>query len=167
MSQTDENLKAAFAGESQANRKYLAFSKKADADKLPGIARLFRAAAAAETIHAHNHLDVMGSVKTTKENLEAAAAGEAAEFEEMYPEFLEQAEKDGDNGARESFDYANQVEKIHHGLYQEAGRTLAEGSDLPENEMNVCPVCGNTFAGEAPERCPICRTPKSRFILIG
>ena len=109
----------------------------------------------------------MGSVKTTKENLEAAAAGEAAEFEEMYPEFLEQAEKDGDNGARESFDYANQVEKIHHGLYQEAGRTLAEGSDLPENEMNVCPVCGNTFAGEAPERCPICRTPKSRFILIG
>ena len=166
MSQTDENLKAAFAGESQANRKYLAFGKKADADKLPGIARLFRAAAAAETVHAHNHLRVMGGVKTTKENLEAAAAGEAAEFEEMYPDFMQQAEKDGNDKAHRSFDYANRVEQIHHGLYQEALKTLAAGNDLPENEMSVCPGCGNTFVGEAPDPCPICGAPKSRFIRI-
>ncbi len=166
MSKTAENLQTAFAGESQANRTYLAFAKKADADGLPMVARLFRAAAAAETVHALNHAREMGIVGSTEKNLKAAAAGEADEFKKMYPPFIQQAEVDGNPGAKRSFDYANQVEQIHHGLYTRAIETVQKGEDLAEAKMFVCPVCGNTFVGEAPERCPICGTPASKFIHI-
>ena len=163
MSQTDDNLKEAFAGESQANRKYLAFSKRADKDKLPQVARLFRAAAEAETVHALNHLRVAGGVKSTLENLKDAAAGEAFEFQKMYPGFITQADADGNKAAKESFDVANQVEEIHHKLYNRAVEAVKAGKDLPAAEMWVCGGCGNTVEGAPPEKCPICGAPKKMF----
>ena len=166
MSQTDENLKEAFAGESQANRKYLAFAEQADNENLPMVARLFRAAAAAETTHALAHLRVMGAVGSSLENLKSAARGEAAEFREMYPGFIEQAEKDGNKPAKGTFSRANEVEEIHHGLYTRAVETVEKGQDLPETKMFVCKVCGNTVEDEAPEKCPICGAPKSMFMEI-
>jgi rubrerythrin len=163
MSQTDENLKEAFAGESQANRKYLAFAKKADTQDFSQVARLFRAAADAETVHAHNHLQVMDGIKSTLENLKVAAEGEAAEFEEMYPGFIEQAEEDGNDNARASFDYANQVEQIHHEMYNAAIEAVQKGEDLPPVDLYVCQGCGNTVEEEAPDTCPICGAPRSMF----
>lgn len=163
MSQTDENLKEAFAGESQANRKYTAFAAKADQSDYSQVARLFRAAAAAETVHALNHFEVMGGVNSTLENLKAAAEGEAEEFKEMYPGFIEQAEEEGKEAARDSFDYANQVEEIHHEMYNEAIEAVKAGEDLPETEIFVCQGCGNTVEEEAPDLCPICGAPKSMF----
>ncbi len=160
---TSDNLKEAFAGESQANRKYLAFAKKADTEDRPQIARLFRAAAAAETVHAHAHLNVMGGVKETAENLQAAIDGEGAEFKEMYPGFVAEAEQEGNKAALISFKNAMVVEEIHHGLYSEALNALNAGSDLPEAAIFVCGVCGNTVIGEAPEKCPVCGAPKSKF----
>ena len=160
---TSENLQEAFAGESQANRTYLAFARKADADGRPQIARLFRAAAAAETVHAHAHLRVMGGVKTTADNLQAAIEGEGAEFKEMYPRFLAEAESEGNQAAVVSFKNALAVEEIHHGLYSEALSALEAGNDLPEAPMFVCGFCGNTVAGEAPDKCPVCGAPKARF----
>lgn len=160
---TQENLQAAFAGESQANRKYLAFAAKAEADGYPQIARLFRAAAAAETVHAHAHLRVMKDVKDTAENLQAAIHGEADEFQEMYPKFLQEAETEGNQAAVVSFRNALAVEEIHHGLYQAALNSLKDGTDVPETSVFVCNVCGNTIAGGAPDRCPICGAPKERF----
>ncbi len=163
---TIDNLKEAFAGESQANRKYLAFAKMADEEGMPQIARLFRAAGAAETVHAHAHLDVMHGVKGTAENLEAAIEGEGAEFREMYPGFIAEADAEGESAAGMSFRNALVVEEIHHGLYTEALNTLKEGGDLPEAKMFVCNVCGNTVAGEAPDKCPICGSPKDRFFEV-
>jgi len=160
---TTENLREAFAGESQANRTYLAFAKKADADGYPRIARLFRAAAEAETVHAHAHLQVLGGVKSTAENLEAAANGEAAEFRDMYPGFVAEAEAEGNRGAVMSFKNALAVEEIHHGLYAEALNALKSGSDLPGAPIYVCGVCGNTVIGEPPGKCPICGSPRARF----
>ena len=127
---TSDNLQAAFAGESQANRKYLAFAAKADAEGHPQIAKLFRAAAAAETVHAHAHLRVMGGVKDTKQNLQAAIAGEAHEFKEMYPGFIKEAEAEGNKAAVISFRNANAVEKTHHDLYSKALEALEAGKDL-------------------------------------
>ena len=163
---TADNLQEAFAGESQANRTYLAFAKKADADGYPQIARLFRAAAAAETVHAHAHLRVMGGVKDTTDNLQAAVAGEGAEFQEMYPQFIAEAEADGNKAALMSFKNAMAVEEIHHGLYSNALATLKGGSDLPAAPIFVCGICGNTVLGEAPDKCPICGAPKKRFTQI-
>ena len=161
---TQENLQAAFAGESQANRKYLAFAQKAQADGYGMIAKLFRAAAAAETVHAHNHLRTLGGVKTTTENLQAAIAGEAYEFQTMYPEFLATAEKEGNKPAIRSFNYANEVEKIHHTLYSKALEQLGQGQDLGAGKIWVCTVCGNTHIGpEAPGVCPVCGATASQF----
>jgi rubrerythrin len=160
---TRDDLKAAFAGESQANRTYLAFARKAEQDGYSQIAKLFRAAAAAETVHAHAHLRVLGDVKSTAENLQAAADGEAHEFRHMYPGFLSEAEKEKNNAAAISFRNAMAVEEIHHALYGEALATLNAGSDLPEDAILVCGVCGNTVAGEAPDRCPVCGAPKAKF----
>jgi len=160
---TTENLQEAFAGESQANRKYLAFAKKADADGYPQIARLFRAAAAAETVHAHAHFQVLGGVKGTAENIEAAIEGEGFEFKEMYPKFLQEAESEGNRAAVTSFKNALEVEKIHHALYTEALGSLKAGKDLDEAPIFVCPVCGNTVAGEAPDVCPVCGAPGKKF----
>ena len=160
---TQDNLQAAFAGESQANRTYLAFAAKADAEGHPQIAKLFRAAAAAETVHAHAHLRVLGGVKDTKQNLQVAIDGEGHEFKEMYPGFIKEAEAEGNKAAVISFRNANAVEEIHYGLYCKALETLATGKDLPAASIHVCEVCGNTVVGEVPDKCPICGAPKTKF----
>ncbi|MFC2066309.1 rubrerythrin family protein [Chloroflexota bacterium] len=161
MSNTNENLQAAFAGESQANRKYLFFAEEAEKAGHKQVARLFRAAAEAETVHARNHLGVLGGVKSTKENLQAASAGENHEFTQMYPGFIEQAKSENNTSANRSFTLANEVEKIHHSLFQKAIGSLESG--LKEEPYFVCQVCGNTVEGEALEKCPICGAPRSQF----
>jgi len=163
VSNTNENLQAAFAGESQANRRYLFFAQKADKEGHSVIARLFRAAADAETVHAHNHLKVMGGIGSTRDNLEAAIDGEYHEFTEMYPDFIEQAKAEGNKDAEGTFNLANKVEKIHHGLYQKAKKALAGGEPLKDEPYFVCQGCGYTVGGEAPERCPVCGAPKKMF----
>ena len=161
MSKTGEDLKAAFAGESQANRRYLAFAKQAEKDGYAMVAKLFRAVAAAETVHAHNHLRVMGEIGTTEENLKAAAAGENYEIVSMYPEFIADAEKEGDKKAATSFKWAWEVEKAHEQLFKQALAQL--GSAAGDLQIWVCPVCGNTVIGTVPEKCPVCNTPGARF----
>ncbi|MEI6150726.1 MAG: rubrerythrin family protein [bacterium] len=163
---TLDNLKAAFAGESQANRKYLAFARKAEADGKPQVAKLFRAAAEAETVHAHAHLRVMGGIKSTVENLEEAAAGEADEFRNMYPGFVQEAEKEGNAAAVVSFRNAMVVEEIHHGLYNEALKAVKGGKDLPGKAVFVCAICGNTVHDSAPDKCSVCGASKAKFIEI-
>jgi rubrerythrin len=160
---TRDNLQAAFAGESQANRTYLAFAAKAESEGHPQIAKLFRAAAAAETVHAHAHLRVLGGVKDTGQNLQSAIEGEGYEFQEMYPKFIEEAETEGNRAAVASFRNANAVEKIHFDLYSKALETLAAGQDMPAASIHVCEICGNTVVGDVPDRCPVCGAPKAKF----
>jgi rubrerythrin len=161
MSKSEEALKEAFAGESQANRKYLAFAAKADAEGFPLAARLFRAAAEAETIHAHAHLRALKGIRSTKENLQEAVAGETHEFKSMYPGMIEAAKAEGHKEAERSFHFANEVEKIHAGLYQQMLDTL-EGSK-ESYSYYVCPVCGFTAEKEAPETCPVCGAKGKMF----
>ena len=163
---TNDNLQEAFAGESQANRKYLAFAKQAEADGFGQVAKLFRAAAAAETIHAHAHFRVMGGVNKTAENLQAAVEGEGFEYQQMYPKFVEAAESEGNKKAVASFNNASQVEEIHHGLYSEALERVKSGEDLPGAPIYVCDVCGNTVEGECPDTCPVCGAKKDRFFEV-
>lgn len=163
MSKSDKNLAEAFAGESQANRKYLAFAKKAEEEGFAQVARLFRAAAAAETVHAHAHLRVLGGIKNTEENLKEAIGGETHEFTSMYPQMIEDAKGEGNKAAQISFQFANEVEKIHAALYEKA---LAAMGDLGETSYYVCDVCGNTVEGGAPDKCPICGVDKSHFMEI-
>ncbi len=163
---TKDNLSAAFAGESQANRKYTAFARKADAEGLPQVARLFRAAAEAETVHALAHFRVMKGVGKTADNLAAAMSGEAYEFKKMYPDFLAAARSEGDKAAEMSFENALAVEKIHHDLYAAALAAVKSGKDLPARQIFVCDVCGNTVEGPAPDVCPICGARHDRFIEI-
>ena len=160
---TEKNLQEAFAGESQANRRYLFFADKAEKEGYPQIARLFRAAAEAETVHARNHFNAMDGVGSTKDNLTAAAMGEHYEFTRMYPPFIEQAEAENNKRGQVTFEYANAVEEIHHGYFEEALKALEAGQQLKDEPYFVCPGCGNTVPGEAPERCPICGAPKSMF----
>jgi rubrerythrin len=160
MSKTMNDLAEAFAGESQANRKYLAFAKKAEQDGFPQVAKLFRAAAEAETVHAHAHLREMGGIKTTKENLEEAIGGETHEFMSMYPAMIEDAKAEANQGALRSFMYANEVEKIHANLYKKALESLGKSESV---EYFVCQVCGNTVESEAPDECPICKAKKQAF----
>jgi rubrerythrin len=160
---TSDNLKDAFAGESQANRKYLAFAKKAQEEGYPQVAKLFRAAAEAETVHAHAHLRVMGGISSTNENLQAAIDGEGHEFKQMYPGFVAEAEKEGNKPAVFSFQNALAVEEIHHSLYTEALESVKSGSDLSETKIFVCQVCGNTVRGQAPDKCPVCGAVKEKF----
>jgi len=160
-SKTLENLKEAFAGESQANRTYLAFAKQAEADGFPQAAKLFRAAAAAETVHAHAHLRAMEGIGSTEQNLREAIGGETHEFKSMYPGMISDAKDEGFKKAERSFDFANRVEEIHAGLYQKALDTL--GQAVESVDYYVCPVCGNTIEGAPTERCPICGTPAERF----
>ena len=157
---TLDNLKEAFAGESQANRKYLAFAKKADEEGYAQVARLFRAAADAETVHAHAHLRVMGGIGSTEENLRQAIEGETEEFRSMYPRMMEEAKAEGDDAAYMSFANANAVEEIHAGLYRKALENLGRNEEV---DYYVCQVCGNTVEGEAPDKCPICGAPKKMF----
>lgn len=161
MPTTQENLATAFAGESQANRKYLAFARQADKDGLPAIARLFRAASEAETIHALGHFANMGGVGTTLQNLEHAVAGETYEFTQMYPPMLEQAKKEG-HKSRIMFGFANAAEQVHARLFQQALDALKGGKDLSQMEVFLCPVCGDLEFG-IPEKCPICGAPGSKF----
>jgi rubrerythrin len=163
---TSDNLQDAFAGESQANRKYLAFAKKAEEDGYPQVAKLFRAAAEAETVHAHAHLRVMDGIKDTKDNLQAAIDGEGFEFQEMYPKYLAEAEEEDNKAAVFSFKNALAVEEVHHGLYSEAINAVSAGQDLPDQQIFVCAICGNTVYGEAPEKCPICGAPKAQFFEV-
>ena len=163
---TKENLKAAFAGESQANRMYLAFAKKAEDEGMKQIAKLFRATAEAETIHAHAHFRVMGGVQGTADNLKAAAKGEAYEFESMYPGFLEEAEKEGNKPAATSFRYAMDAERVHHGLYLKALESAEAGGDLEAKPVYLCPFCGNIEIGEVPESCSVCGAPREKFVEV-
>lgn len=165
MSSTD-NLKEAFAGESQANRTYLAFAKKADKDGFPQVARLFRAAGEAETVHAHAHLRALDGVKDTAENLGVAIAGEAHEFKSMYPGFLAEAKEEGNKRAEISFRNALAVEEIHHRLYSEALEAVKNGADLENATIHICPVCGNTVIGGVPDKCAICGVAGAKFIEI-
>ena len=161
---TADNLKEAFAGESQANRKYLAFAKQADKEGFPQAAKLFRAAAAAETVHAHAHLKAMGGIGSTEENLREAIGGETHEFKSMYPGMIAAAKDEGFKKAERSFNYANQVEEVHAGLYEKALAAL--GQEAEPVDYYVCPVCGHTVEGKPTEKCPICGTPADRFFLV-
>ena len=160
---TTDNLKDAFAGESQANRKYLAFGEQAAKDGYAQVARLFRAVAAAETIHAHAHLRAMDGVKGTVENLTAAMAGEDYEVKEMYPPMLAAARAEGHKKAERSMTHALEVEKVHYGLFQQALEAVKAGADIPAAAILVCPVCGHTVVGDAPDECPICHAKGNRF----
>ena len=161
MSKTEKSLKEAFAGESQANRKYLAFAAKADQEGYLQVARLFRAAAEAETVHAHNHLRALNGIRSTKENLQEAIAGETHEFKTMYPEMIEVAKAEGQKVAERSFNYANSVEKVHAQLYQSS----LDGLGKPQENYSyyVCPVCGFTAEKQAPGACPVCGTKGEMF----
>ncbi len=161
MSKSIEDLKAAFAGESQANRRYLAFAKVADQAGFPQVARLFRAAAAAETVHAHNHLRAMDGIGSVEENLKEAIAGENYEHTSMYPEFIQDAEAEENKRALRSFQYAMEVEKEHELLYSAALEQL--GQQAEEYDYYICPVCGHTHPRCAPDKCPVCGAPGSRF----
>lgn len=160
---TTDNLMGAFAGESQANRKYLAFAAQAEKDGYPEIAKLFRAAADAETIHALSHFKVAGGVKSTAENVQAAISGENYEHTAMYPEFIAEAEKEGNAAAVRTFTLANEVEKVHEALYKIAAEALASGKDIEPNKLYICPVCGYLEYGSAPETCPVCGAKGSVF----
>lgn len=154
MSKTLDNLKDAFAGESQANRKYLAYAEKAEKDGQPGVAKLFRAAAAAETIHAHAHLRLMKGIGTTEENLKDAIGGETYEFKSMYPAMMKDAEAEGENAILRYFGFANEAEKVHAELYTAA--LEADGDKFADAEFYICSVCGHTQDGEPTDKCPIC-----------
>jgi rubrerythrin len=163
MTKTDENLRTAFAGESQANRKYLAFALKAEEEGFTQVAKLFKAAAEAETIHALNHLRITGQVKSSLENLGTAVSGETFEFREMYPGFINIAKQEGKKQATWSFDMANKVEQVHASLYQKAMDAVKNRKQLEEVDYYVCGVCGNTVEGSPPDVCPICGAPKEKF----
>jgi rubrerythrin len=161
MSKTIDDLKAAFAGESQANRRYLAFARKAEQEGYPQVARLFRAAAAAETVHAHAHLRALDEIKSTTENLKAAIGGENYEVTSMYPEFIKDAEAENNKRALNSFTNAWEVEKEHEALYREALDNL--GKEQEEYDYYICPVCGHTHPRSAPDKCPVCGAAGSSF----
>ena len=163
MSKTEQNLRDAFAGESQANRKYLAFAKKAERDGYPQAAKLFRAAAEAETVHAHAHLKALGEIGSTLENLKVAVAGETHEFKNMYPDMIEEAKEEGNKSAERSFVFANEVEKVHAELYQKAIDNL---DSLEEADYYVCSVCGMTVENEPPDKCPVCGAKASAFFKV-
>jgi rubrerythrin len=163
MSKTGKNIADAFAGESQANRKYLAFAQQAEKEGYKQVAKLFRAAAEAETIHAHFHLRTMNGVGKTVDNLKTAVAGETHEFKKMYPEFIEAAKQEAEKAAERSFSYANAVEKIHAGLYQKALDNLGKNEEV---DYYVCSVCGMTVEKEAPDKCSVCGAPKKAFFKV-
>ncbi len=163
---TLEDLKEAFAGESQANRRYLAYGEQAETDGFPGVAKLFRAVAAAETIHALAHLRAMDGVAGTAANLVDAMAGEKDEFTEMYPPMLERAQEEGHKKATRSMRYALEVEKVHYDLFTKALAAVTDGTDLGDVHTRVCPHCGHTVIGEAPDACPVCGCKGERYLEI-
>jgi rubrerythrin len=163
---TQENLASAFAGESQANRKYLAFAGRAEKEGFVNVAKLFRATAHAETIHAMSHLRAMKAVNTTEENLAGAMAGEEFEFKNMYPKFIEEATTENAAAANISFKNAMAVEQVHYSLYSAAMNRVKAGEDLTSSRIYVCQICGHTVLDETPEKCPICNAAKKAFTEI-
>jgi rubrerythrin len=161
--ETENNLLEAFGGESKANRRYIFFAEKAEKDGYPQVAKLFRAVAEAETVHARNHLNAMDAIGTTKDNLLAASVGEHQEFTRMYPAFIETAGEEKNERARRTFNWANEVEKIHHGYYEAALKAVKGGQKPEDNIYYVCQVCGNTVTGSAPDKCPVCGAPAKMF----
>ena len=159
---TRDNVQEAFAGESQASQKYLAFARQADHDGFPNVARLFRTAADAERVHAEGHLKALDGVGTTAVNLEAAIAGETYEFTKMYPPMLEQAKAEG-HKAKTMLGFANAAERVHARLFAQALEAMKAGKDLSQMEVFLCPVCGDVEFGVPPEQCPICGAPAARF----
>lgn len=157
---TRKNLQEAFAGESQANRTYLAFAKKAEQEGLLQVAKLFRAAADAETVHAHAHLRTLGGICDTAENLRTAIGGETHEFTSMYPRMIAEAEAEGEQAALRNFKFANAVEQEHAALYQKALDSLGRNEAV---DYYVCQVCGHTHEGEPAGSCPVCNAAKSAF----
>ncbi|MDP4114726.1 MAG: rubrerythrin family protein [Bacteroidota bacterium] len=160
---TKANLEAAFAGESQAYMKYSIFAEKAEREGFPETARLFRAIAYAEKVHATNHFRVLGGINSTEENLTAAAGGENYEVEEMYPAFDAVANLQEEKAAAKSIHYAVEAEKIHEGMYNSAKASVSEKKDIPEAKVHVCPVCGHTIIGDAPDECPVCGLKKDKY----
>jgi len=160
---TEENLKTAFAGESQAHMKYLAFAEKAEREGLPEAARLFTAIAYAERVHAINHLRELGGISDTATNLGVAKGGENYEIYEMYPAFEAVAQLQSEKGALRTIFYAIEAEKIHEVMYQDAQAVVKEGKDLPTQKVFVCSVCGHTIFGDAPDRCPVCKAVKAKY----
>ena len=166
MTDTSENLRNAFAGESQANRRYIAFAQKAEEEGFPQVAKLFRAAAEAETVHALNHIRTMGEVKTTAENLDTAINGETFEYKHMYPGYVKTAKQEKNDQAAWSFNVADKVEQIHANLFTRAAKALRTGKEPAKADYYVCSVCGNTVENEPPERCPICGNPRTKFFKV-
>ena len=160
---TEKNLKEAFAGESQANRRYLAFAERAEDESLHGVAKLFRAVAAAETVHALKHFRVAGGVGKTRENLQEALSGEMHEFKNMYPQMISDAKEEGQKAAEISFHYANEVEKVHAALYAKA---LEDPEKFPVKDYHVCKICGYTVGDQAPDKCPVCGANKKAFFEV-
>ena len=161
---TKDNLKAAFAGESQAHMKYLIFADQAEKEGKVNIANLFRAIAYAERVHATNHLKTLGGINSTSENLKVAKGGEDFEVDEMYPAYLSVAGLQDEKAAARSMKFAWEVEKIHSELYTAAKEVVDAGEDIAEAKAWVCPHCGFTItSGEVPDRCPVCNAPKNKF----
>jgi rubrerythrin len=163
---TEESLKTAYAGESQAHLRYLAFAEKAEAENYPNVARLFRANAFAEKIHATNYLKTLAGIGNASDNLEAAVAGENYEAEEMYPAFLAVAAAQGEKTAEMFLNAALQAEKVHRGLYQHAKKMVESGQDSAGGPIYVCSMCGFTMEGDAPDKCPICGRTRNTFVVF-
>lgn len=166
MEKTIENLNSAFAGESQASRRYLIFAQKAEEEGFPQVSKLFRAAAEAETVHAFNHIRTTGEIRSTVENLQTAVGGETFEFKHTYPDYIKTAKKEKKMQALWSFNVASQVEQVHASLFTKAMKALKAGKELAKVDYNVCNVCGNTFENEAPSKCPICGSPKEKILRV-
>lgn len=160
---TEKAMNEAFAGESMANMKYLAYSEIAEKEGLPNVARLFKAIAYAEQVHAANHARNLGLLKSTVDNLQTCIDGENFEVEEMYPVYKKTAEIQQEKGAEKSCDFALQAEKIHHAMYIKAKEIVGEGEDIQLDSVYICPVCGYTHEGEPKANCPICGVSKDRF----
>lgn len=160
---SEKNLNDAFAGESQAHMKYMAFGDKAERENLPNVARIFRANSFAEQIHATNHLRTLSGIQSTSENLQAAIEGETYEVEEMYPAFIKDAQEEQEPAAERMSIWAKAAEEVHAGLYKKAKSAVDGGQDVDLESIYVCQVCGFTMEGDAPEICPVCGTPKARF----
>jgi len=160
---TEENIKSAFAGESQAHMKYLLFAQRAEKEGYPNLSRLFKAIAFAEQVHANNHLKVLNGINSSAQNLQVAIDGESFEVEEMYPAYHEVAKLQGEKGAQRSTDWALQAEKIHAAMYEKAKQAVEGGKDVEVKEVFICEVCGYTVEDGAPDRCPVCGAPKNKF----
>jgi len=160
---TASNLRSAFAGESQAHMRYLIFADKAEQEGFPNVARLFKAIAYAEQVHASNHFKALKNLGQTVDNLGVAVAGETYEVEEMYPAFVAVAELQGEKAAVRSSNWALEAEKIHAEMYGAAKAAVEDGNDAKVGSVYVCSVCGHTVEGEAPDRCPVCNAKREKY----